>query len=105
MTDAELHWLAGLLEGEGCFTPWVSPTTKKATARLSISMVDEDVISRVAVLLNRTYYKKTRSADREQQQYRVEIKGKKAVEIMEILLPLMGQRRQARMRQTITLAS
>lgn len=56
MTEADLNWLAGWLEGEGCFS--FMRRTSKLTGYeerkfvISASSIDRDVISRVAALLD-----------------------------------------------------
>ena len=45
MKTKELHWLAGLLEGEGCFTfNTYSPV-------IMLAMTDEDEVRRAATLM------------------------------------------------------
>lgn len=51
MTDVEIAWLAGILEGEGCFD-FMSPNKDgKQYPRIRIEMKDEDIIERVHGLL------------------------------------------------------
>lgn len=47
MTIAEIAWLGGLLEGEGCF---ISGSTS-ACPRIILQMSDKDVVDRVAAYL------------------------------------------------------
>jgi hypothetical protein len=49
MTESDLAWLAGLLEGEGCFH-------FTRTAYVVISMTDEDIIERAASLMNSKWH-------------------------------------------------
>ena len=46
ITEIEAAWLAGILEGEGCFD-WNRQGEGKRWPRIRISMCDEDVIHRV----------------------------------------------------------
>lgn len=48
MSEKELYWLAGLLEGEGSFSP--GPTSAPNSARISLTITDADVVARVAAL-------------------------------------------------------
>ncbi len=51
MTDVEVAWLAGLLEGEGSFVVFSPRRTDRPTTpirvRVSVQMTDEDVVRRV----------------------------------------------------------
>ena len=42
----DIHWLAGLLEGEGCF----QANRNVASPMISLSMADSDVVQKVSVL-------------------------------------------------------
>ena len=63
LSDIEIAWLAGLLEGEGSFgiddrsATRYEDSTAPAVPRLELSMVDEDVIAKVARLLRKNYFK------------------------------------------------
>ena len=43
MTDLEIAWIAGILEGEGCFTC----DTKTTRLRVQCVMTDKDIIDRL----------------------------------------------------------
>jgi len=50
MTEAELAWVAGLLEGEGCFFPMEYRTEKYGPyvyARVAVLMTDLDILQRL----------------------------------------------------------
>jgi hypothetical protein len=54
MTDIELSWLAGLLEGEGCFyltTRHNKDGTPRPLVSIILSMTDEDVVRRAHKLV------------------------------------------------------
>lgn len=62
LSETEIAWLAGLFEGEAYFslderskTRYINSTAPPAPF-IKIAMVDEDIISRVAKLLNKNYY-------------------------------------------------
>ena len=44
MKSTELYWLAGLLEGEGCFTPIRESRRGVIIPRIQLCMNDKDVI-------------------------------------------------------------
>lgn len=85
----QLAWLAGLLEGEGCFYS----TPLKATRRFNIQlrMVDRDVVERAGKLMEATVYEKPNG--RWASIWEARARGRKAEELAERLLPFMGSRR------------
>ena len=102
MTDQELGWLAGVLEGEGCFT-----TTGKRRPYVAVYFVstDKDVTERVAGLMDcsKVQTLKHTSDVSRKPQYRCVVQGKKARAVMESVLPLMGQRRSERINELLGL--
>ena len=96
MNQIEVAWLAGLLEGEGCFC-----IKSSGGAYINVSMTDEDVVRRVHSLTgvgtvithqrpNRKRVWTWRTGDRE------------AVDqLAKTLLPHMGERRSAKIRDLI----
>lgn len=97
LTDTTLYWLAGLLEGEGYFG---TVNQRKGGrlyryARVGVNMTDRDVIERVAALWGVKVYVMKVSGVSKLVGYRVTIIGTHAIEIMCLLRPLMGSRRQA----------
>lgn len=91
--NPDVHWLAGLLEGEGSFILTKNRSTYRY-ARIVVSMVDEDVIQRVADLWETKLSFVKPSRPGHQSQFRAGISGQRAVEWMRLLRPLMGVRRQ-----------
>ena len=45
ITDAEVAWVAGILEGEGC---WTTKNQRESTWWVAVRMTDQDVIERLA---------------------------------------------------------
>jgi hypothetical protein len=89
----ELHWLAGLLEGEGSFMP--GPPSNPRMPCIAIAMNDQDVMARVGRLYERkVQVVKPRNA-RWQVTYQLRLQGANAVSLMTLLRPLMGSRRRA----------
>jgi hypothetical protein len=97
MTESDLHWLAGLLEGEGFFGTINSRVGGKCYRypRIGVLMSDEDVIARVGRMWGIKVFVYDPPAPSRKRLYRVTKLGKGAVALMEQLRPLMGQRRQA----------
>lgn len=94
MTEREFYWLAGLLEGEGSFG--AAPPSEPNRPRIALAMTDEDVVGKVAVLFGQSYAhcRKDSRNPNWKPYYRVQVRGKKAVELMTSLYPLMSSRRQ-----------
>jgi hypothetical protein len=90
MTDLELHWLAGILEGEGSFL--AGPPSAPNKPRIALQMCDEDVVARVAALFGIKYQTSNRGVYKTI--YVLTFKGFRAVTLMQQLRPLMGRRRQ-----------
>ena len=90
--EPAVHWLAGLLEGEGSFLPGLP--SKPNGPGISIAMVDEDVITRAAALLGVNCIHTRKGTDHSQDSYQLLLRGRRAVKIMHQLCPLMGVRRQ-----------
>lgn len=89
----ELYWLAGFLEGEGSFMK--GPPSAPNRPTISMVSTDLDVAERVARLLGVNYIQHTRPTNKKwKKQYSVLLRGAKAVAMMELLRPLMGERRR-----------
>lgn len=92
-----IYWLAGILEGEGCFH-CASGKWNSYTPVISLVTTDRDIIDRVkklmgthhAITVNNplSYYKTA---------YQYRVTGNLAVQWMMTLLPLMGKRRKEKM--------
>ena len=96
MDENDLHWLSGLLEGEGSFLK--GPPSAPHQPRVSIAMTDEDIIVRVALLLGVKHHPSGQArcaAKGWTPAFNACLKGSRAVTLMEQLRPLMGKRRQA----------
>lgn len=88
----ELHWLAGLLEGEGSFL--AGPPSAPRYPLMTLQMIDEDVVGRVATMFGRKVGRWQPRNPRFQPIFIARITGAKAVSWMTALRPLMGARRQ-----------
>jgi|SRR5712664_1231726 len=95
MNRDDLHWLAGLLEGEGCFG-------FDGSHYVRLKMADEDVVRRAAGLMGgRAVMERSRKDPRHQLMWYVGVYGGRARLLMEKLLPLMGARRAAKIRAVL----
>lgn len=82
-------WLAGILEGDGCF----SFRGERNRPVLSLSMTDEDVVKRAADIFGASvhvYHPKNHFKS----VYETIVSCRKSISFMELLLPYLGQRRQ-----------
>lgn len=100
MTEAELHWVAGLLEGEGCFSVKVDSYVR---LEIRCNMTDEDVIYRLRETVGvgnvrGPIEKRTRNGVAKPQWLWTLGRRDGAEELMSLLLPLMGARRSAKIR-------
>lgn len=93
MTELELLWIAGLLEGEGSFI--TGGPTQPNRAIINLSMTDEDVVRRAAKLMGGTVngpYPGSKSHYKPS--WLARLCGRPAIVLMERLHPHMGLRRQ-----------
>ena len=104
MSTQDLHWLAGLVEGEGSFGAYVmGKKCPHPQPRMRISMTDQDVIWRAARLLKKAPCPWSRKDKRGyKDQWQVELSGAQAIGWMMTLYPLMGIRRKGQIRTAIT---
>lgn len=100
MRPTDLAWLAGLLEGEGCFTGYTQ-RGGQFTAKVYVKMTDYDVVDRAAHLMGCKSVRPTKTKDGTKQAWETAIAGKKAGELMRSLQPHMGIRRQARIQELL----
>jgi len=79
LTETQIAWLAGLFEGEASFgIDFRSQTQYKVSTSppapfVTISMVDEDGIKKVADLLNKTYFSPSRKTSKKKTVYSLHI--------------------------------
>jgi hypothetical protein len=95
-----LVWLAGLTEGEGCFgalTSW-----GRVQPFIDIAMSDEDVVRKAANLFGTKVHKKLDGRKPQYKaQYKLRVTGRRAVGWMMTFYPLLGMRRQERIRTVL----
>lgn len=95
MTNEERHWLAGLLEGEACFSVQRRPEGPRAYLR--IHMIDRDVIEQAAKLMGKgsVWSPDPPSHRHTRPRFATQRTGRAAQEIMKDLYLLLGKRRRA----------
>lgn len=93
MSKEEIAWLAGVLEGEGCFG-WY-----KDGPKVALRMNDRDVVERVHRLIRATCsICKIERANglATVPTYDISTSGHRSIAIMKLVLPWMGSRRSGR---------
>lgn len=108
LTEIEIAWIAGLFEGEATFgldsrsKKRYKVSTAPASPFIKISMVDQDVIKKVATLVNKSYFKVSRKTSTGKTVYVVHI-GDRAtlLYLLPVLLPHLGERRQKRVQECL----
>ena len=92
---SDLAWLAGILEGEGCFGHW--PDNKGVRyPTISLLMTDRDIVERTAEYLGSRFYSAKPRHPSTKTLYRLVVNGAKAAKFMLALLPYVGERRSAK---------
>jgi len=92
ISDLDLMWLAGLLEGEGCFD-----NTSNGVPRIRLRMADPDVVDRAAMIVGLSIDKVKETSPRgvgKLVTYDIAIHGTPAIQLMQLLYLQMGGRRR-----------
>lgn len=96
--NTEIAWLAGLLEGEGCFAT-------RGTGHnpiIQLIMIDKDVVIKAAKIMGSHKVVKNKIDSRGGKQlFRTVLYGANAIEIMQKVYPFMGERRQAKIQECV----
>lgn len=96
----DLYWLAGIWEGEGCFT---FHTKVSNYVRIVLDTTDRDVAIRVSNIMHHEYQLVAQNTiNAKKQVYRVSINGNRAIGWMMTLYCLMGIRRKAKIKELVT---
>ena len=103
VTAADIYYLAGLFEGEGC----ISRQSNTGGFRLDIQMADEDVLRTAqerAGGIGSLYLTKNRDPSRQHHKplWRWSVvRSRDAAGLLMTMYPLLGERRQARAREAL----
>jgi hypothetical protein len=98
MTSKDLYYIAGLLEGEGCFGFYGCPS-------IQITMTDLDTVEKARMILDLKRVNKIRMQNKgsnRQDQYALNVSGDVAIQWMMTLYSLMSIRRKAKIREIIS---
>lgn len=102
MNKANRAWVAGILEGEGCF--YAHKRRTKLYPRVTINMSDKDVLERFAKYVGfGNVYGDTRKDKPSHWRYmwRWDVSGPKAALLMYEVFPLMCERRQCKIQEVL----
>lgn len=103
LSEADLAWLAGLLEGEGSFSLGKAGRSRFLSPRIDLGMTDEDVVARAAKLMGISNYHQVRGRKNGWKPfYRLVFAGERCARLMRLLLPYMGNRRSDRIRSILS---
>lgn len=108
LSETDIAWLAGLLEGEGSFRLDDRPSKRylKSTAPpapvMKVSMTDKDIIERVSKMLKKDYYQASRKTTGNKTEYIVSCQVRSIlIYLLPQLLPYFGERRSAQVKKCI----
>lgn len=94
----DLYWLAGLIEGEGCF----HKRRGRPTPIIQVMMTDKDVVIRAAEILGANRVRELKSkTSTGKTVYGVTVFGQRAVDWCHALHPIMGERRQQKITELL----
>lgn len=99
MNYVDRAWFAGILEGEG----WIGVQSYGGYRypRFEIQMTDEDVIARIAKLIDRKYTGIKMHGTNTMPSFRVTMVGTSAALVLREIRPLMGLRRTAKINEVL----
>jgi hypothetical protein len=100
MHKTDVAWLAGLLEGEGCFGVRKNAVGGAVTPFVQLQMTDQDIVERFVVLTSAAPMR-SRELPSGKTAWSAGVTCRKAVAVMAAVLPMMGQRRSAKIKDAI----
>jgi hypothetical protein len=100
--DLEFAWLAGLLEGEGCF---FNRSDRYFSPLIQLVMTDKDVVIRAAKAMESHKVVRCRQLTKAGKEiFRTNVYGATAERLMRRLLPYMGTRRSQKIMEILAAA-
>lgn len=101
MTEIDIAWAAGLLEGEGSFIT----RTKSPVLCVTCNMTDLDILERLQSIFGGLIHKNSRTSERYKDHWKDawtwSASGATAKDIMEAVLPYMGKRRSEKITELL----
>lgn len=109
ITSQQINWVAGILEGEGCFYSRKIKSRSKvpnkpvsSTPCIKIGMADEDVIAKLAKLFSCSYTKRVHRYRIAKPLYTIDLYGSRAMGWMMTIYSLMGNRRKGKIMEELS---
>lgn len=100
----DIAWLAGLLEGEGCFFSVGSGKRNKTCPQIALNMTDKDVVIRASEIMQSRQCKEIRPKNPSYKlQYYFTVGGSLAAAWMMMLYGFLGSRRKEKIREILSL--
>ncbi len=96
LTSVQSAWLAGLLDGEGCFD------APRNNPRVRVKMADHDVVLRAAELMDAHVHVEPGRLPHHRACMVAQAHGDKAIAVMRAVLPHLGARRTEKVTGIIT---
>ena len=104
LTTTQLHWLAGILEGEGSFQ--LARTARKRgkilIPRIELGMTDKDIVQQAAAFMRIKVFRVGRESTKRKPYFRFLVWGHYAAGWMMTLYLLMGTRRRTKIREILS---
>lgn len=99
----DIYWLAGMLEGEASFYTYIKVNKNSTTSypEITFQSNDCDIVMRISNILNSTVSRVYARDSKKTTAYKVRVCSTKAIQWMMTIYPIMGQRRQAKLREVI----
>ena len=105
ISEHDLIWMAGLMEGEASFYPGSPNGASSNLPWVALKMTDRDVVDRVGRLWGVSTMTERRPDPKHKDAYTIRARGRRAVIIMWLVLPYMGRRRARRIREVLDTAA
>jgi hypothetical protein len=105
MKKTDAAWLAGLLEGEGCFRQYAGTGNGRARYQVILKMTDLDVVERAARITNNSNRIRPGqiSSIRHKPIWTLTWYGQAAEDVSRAVLPHMGKRRKERIESILAM--
>ena len=94
-------WLAGLLEGEGCFALNYQNKNRYRYPLITLGMTDQDTVQHAADLMGVVRIGRKKSHAGHKQMHEMRLSGSRAAKVMLEVLPYMSERRSQRIRKVL----
>lgn len=101
-TLRQIDWLAGIIDGEGCFSSGYN-NRGNFFVQIQIQMTDLDIIEKFKLITKATAsINITPSGENRKPSYRIQVQGDLAIQWMMTIYSLMGIRRKQKIRDILT---